>query len=70
MILKYLNVCANKNPVKAPVKSEGAIIPPFPPAPIVKEDAITLVSIIITTKMISNRSGLINVLKKVFERIS
>ena len=39
---------ASANPVSAPVNKEGAKIPPFPPAPIVREVAKILTRIMMT----------------------
>ena len=43
-----------RKPLNAPTKSEGAKVPPQPPAPFVAEVAITLVSTTSPTKMMSS----------------
>ena len=51
-----LQINANAAPVKAPTKSDGANVPPTPPAALVVAMAITLKNIVATTKRMITHS--------------
>ena len=53
---RALQISASAAPVKAPTKSEGANVPPTPPAALVVAMAITLKNIVATTKRIITHS--------------
>ncbi len=51
-----LHVSASAAPVKAPTKSDGANVPPTPPAALVADMAMTLKNIVATTNRIATQS--------------
>ncbi len=52
-----LQLIANVAPINAPMKSDGANVPPIPPAAVVADIAITLKNIIATRKSINAQSS-------------
>ncbi len=53
-----LHVSARAAPVKAPTNSDGANVPPTPPAALVADMAMTLKNMIATTNRIATQSML------------
>ena len=50
-ILKYENKNEKNNPITAPMNNDGAKIPPTPPAPNVRDEAITFTKMTEVNKM-------------------